>query len=189
MTDFGGRDAYAILGVPRGSSDEQIVAAYRRLARRFHPDIAGDHATAEMMQINAAFDSIRTAARRADHDDRTASGLSTAPWSPTGPGARRPAGDDAGRDRIRWAPERDGTGGAGPPPGRPSGSVLDFGRHIGWSIGEIARVDPGYLQWLSERHEGRRYVDEIDATLRRVGFRSGPPAGADTGRTSTTWRR
>ena len=68
--------------------------------------------------------------------------------------------------------QRDGTGAAGRPPGRPSGSVLDFGRHLGWSIGEIARVDPGYLVWLEGRPEGRPYLDEIDSLLRRTGFRT-----------------
>ena len=52
------------------------------------------------------------------------------------------------------------------------GSVLDFGRHLGWSIGEIARVDPGYLVWLEGRPEGRPYLAEIDSLLRRTGFRT-----------------
>ena len=38
-------------------------------------------------------------------------------------------------------------------------------------MGEIARVDPGYLVWLADRPEGRRYVEEIDTLLRRSGFR------------------
>ena len=58
-----------------------------------------------------------------------------------------------------------GEGAAGPPPGNPSGSVLDFGRHIGWSLGEIARYDPGYLAWLRDRLEGTRYRAEIDLLL------------------------
>jgi hypothetical protein len=49
--------------------------------------------------------------------------------------------------------------------------VLGFGRHTGWSIGEIARVDPGYLVWLEDHREGRPYLDEIDRTLRATGFR------------------
>jgi hypothetical protein len=49
--------------------------------------------------------------------------------------------------------------------------VLSFGRHLGWSIGEIARVDPGYLEWLEHRREGAPYADEIDDTLVRAGFR------------------
>ncbi len=41
-------------------------------------------------------------------------------------------------------------------------------------MGEIARVDPGYLAWLSERREGRPYLDEIEAILRRVGYWKDP---------------
>lgn len=161
MTDPVIGDPYAILGVGRDADDETIVSAYRLLARRFHPDIAGETATSRMMRINAAFDAIRTAERRA---------------------AR---GDDA-PEQVRWSAARDGTGGAGPAPGRPSGSVLDFGRHVGWSIGEIARVDPGYLVWLEERREGRPFGAEIDAVLRRMGHRQdgeGPsdPAGRRRG--------
>ena len=65
--------------------------------------------------------------------------------------------------------------------GRPSGSVLDFGIFAGWSLGEIARTDPGYLEWLDERHNApedasdashaRPYLEEIDGLLRRMGLR------------------
>ena len=165
-------DPYLILGVDRSAGDQAIAAARRRLARTFHPDVAGDAASAEMIRINAAFDQIRDRRRRAVHaveeaEDRgdvagSGRGTTTSQWDTRGGSA--PAGLD-------WAPKRDGTGGAGPPPGRPSGSVLPFGRHIGWSVGEIARVDPGYLVWLEDRLEGRPYVDEIDRVLRHAGFR------------------
>ena len=55
-------DAYAVLGVDRTPMTTPIATAYRRLARRHHPDLAGDGATRRMMHINAAFDAIRTAA-------------------------------------------------------------------------------------------------------------------------------
>lgn len=144
MTDPAIGDPYTILGIGRDADDAAIVAAYRDLARRYHPDLAGEAATPRMMRINAAFEVLRDPERRAEHRDHTP--------------CRRPA--------------HDGTGGAGRPPGRPSGSVLDFGRHIGWSIGEIARVDPGYLVWLEERPEGRPYLEEIDAVLLRMGQRT-----------------
>ena len=48
--------------------------------------------------------------------------------------------------------------------------MLEFGRHIGWSLGEIARVDPGYLVWLAERPEGEPYRREIDVLLAKIGF-------------------
>ena len=60
-------DPYVILGVDRSAGDQAITAARRRLARTFHPDVAGDTASAEMMRINAAFDRIRDRRRRAAH--------------------------------------------------------------------------------------------------------------------------
>jgi curved DNA-binding protein CbpA len=173
-------DPYAILGVRPDADDAAIIAAYRALARRHHPDIAGDGQTGRMSQINAAFDVLRDRARRDRYDRETGR-----PPRPSGPPPSRPAQQrprppqqqpprpvDPARPPYGWVSERDGTGGAGPPPGRPSGTVLTFGRHAGWSIGEIARVDPGYLEWLERRLEGGPYLDEIDATLRRIGHRT-----------------
>lgn len=167
-------DPYSILGVDRTADDAAIAAAYRALARRLHPDIAGDGATAAMVRINAAFDRIRTVERRAEYDELDEHVGRRGPGAAPAPGSAA-HGDPL--DPARWRPANDGTGKAGPPPGRPSGSVLDFGRHKGWSLGEIARVDPGYLVWLEEKHEGRPYLDEIDALLRRVGYRTGTGRG------------
>lgn len=134
-----------------------------------------------MMRINAAYDAIRTADRRAEYDgEDTPSGSARPSDATAGSGSAGTVTPDD-RDRLRWRPANDGTGKAGPPPGRPSGSVLDFGRHRGWSIGEIARVDPGYLVWLEERREGRPYRDEIDGILRRMGHRSDDEAAAGPG--------
>jgi hypothetical protein len=64
-----------------------------------------------------------------------------------------------------------GLGAAGPPPGRPSGSVLTFGRYSGWSLGEIARHDLEFLEWLDRMPIGRSYREEIDVILRAAGRR------------------
>jgi curved DNA-binding protein CbpA len=74
--------------------------------------------------------------------------------------------------RMRTA---DGDGAAGPPPGRPSGTVLNFGRYAGWSLGEIARRDLEYLEWLDRMTIGRTYRDELDAILRTAGRRRSAP--------------
>ncbi len=65
----------------------------------------------------------------------------------------------------------DGHGAAGPAPGSPSGSVLNFGRYSGWSLGEIGRADLEYIEWLDRMPIGRPYREEIDAILRRIGRR------------------
>jgi hypothetical protein len=66
----------------------------------------------------------------------------------------------------------DGDGAAGPPPGDPSGSVINFGRYTGWSLGEIARSNLEFLEWLDRTPIGRPYRDEIDVILRRAGRRT-----------------
>jgi curved DNA-binding protein CbpA len=171
-----------VLGVEPSVDDDAIQTAYRRLARRYHPDIAGETATKRMMKINAAFDRVRNPVRRAEYDVE----LDEIDPIRAAKARRRPQHHDpssptqaeaAHRTATAYQPydrpvQRDGTGGAGRPPGRPSGSVLDFGRHVGWSIGEIARVDPGYLAWLEGRPEGKPYLAEIDGLLRRTGFRT-----------------
>ena len=53
-------DPYSILGVPQGASEEEIKQAYRKLAKKYHPDLnPGDAEAAEkMQQINAAYDQL-----------------------------------------------------------------------------------------------------------------------------------
>lgn len=54
-------DPYAVLGVSRDATDEEIKKAYRTLAKKYHPDVnPGDkNAEAKMKEINAAYDAIK----------------------------------------------------------------------------------------------------------------------------------
>jgi hypothetical protein len=54
-------DPYAVLGVRPGSTESQVAAAYKELAKRWHPDRgAGEEGERRMAEINAAYDSLRT---------------------------------------------------------------------------------------------------------------------------------
>ena len=54
-------DPFAVLGVAPGASGEEVAAAYRRLAKRWHPDrAAGEDAARRMAEINAAYDLVRS---------------------------------------------------------------------------------------------------------------------------------
>ncbi|MDQ3128959.1 MAG: J domain-containing protein, partial [Chloroflexota bacterium] len=67
-------DPYKILQVDSEAEDEVIQAAYRRLAQKYHPDVAGPEGALRMTAINAAWALLRDPAQRAalDRARRTA---------------------------------------------------------------------------------------------------------------------
>ncbi len=205
-----GMDPYKVLLIDPEADDELIQVVYRRLARKYHPDVSpGPEAAAKMLELNAAMEILGDPIRRRDYDRERARREAPDAASASGPAAgdtaagpfsgtpgspvESPAGSSAppgpprpqtvsrdwtsGRSTIGggYDPARmrtaDGDGAAGPPPGNPSGTVLNFGRYAGWSLGEIARSDLEYLEWLDRMAIGRAYRDEIDGLLRRAGRR------------------
>lgn len=64
------RDPYAVLGVDRGASQDEIKRAFRRLARENHPDVRKDdpHAGERFKEINEAYQVLGDPERRAQYD-------------------------------------------------------------------------------------------------------------------------
>ena len=56
------KDPYEVLGISRDASDEEVTKAYRRLAKKYHPDLNPDDPVAaeKMAEINAAYDMIKS---------------------------------------------------------------------------------------------------------------------------------
>lgn len=63
------KDYYKVLGVERTASDEDIKKAFRRLARKHHPDISkAPDASARMQELNEAHEVLRDKEKRAAYD-------------------------------------------------------------------------------------------------------------------------
>ena len=64
------KDYYKILDIPEFSTQDEIKSAYRRLARKLHPDVAGntDDAILKFKEINEAYEVLSNASKKADYD-------------------------------------------------------------------------------------------------------------------------
>lgn len=175
------RDLYKVLQVDPEADPEVIQAAFRRLAQKFHPDVAaGPDGVARMTAINAAWETLRDPARRAAYDLERARPIRSASEIVRGSAAPspRPEVNTTDTGHIRRAATAGGVDPSGPSPGDPAAGVLAFGRYAGWSLGEIARHDLEYIEWLDRTPVGRPYRDEIDGILRRAGRRPSTDAEA-----------
>lgn len=98
------KDYYKILGVAKTASEDEIRKAFRKLARQYHPDVAGNKAGAEdkFKEINEAYEVLSDPDKRRKYDQLGPS------WNQPGGGFRPPPGwGGAGRAR--------GSGGQGMP--------------------------------------------------------------------------
>lgn len=80
------QDYYATLGVSKDATAKEIQAAFRKLARKFHPDVNKDPgAEARFKQINEAYEVLRDPEKRAKYDQLGANWQAgqdfTPPWA------------------------------------------------------------------------------------------------------------
>ena len=155
-------DPYAVLGVTRTATQQQINRAYRRLLRRHHPDtrsrnavLAGDLRLVMSYYLMAAYAVLRDPVTRAEHDRSRppAPAFRPRPEPRRGPGPDgsrmliRPSGSasatrSCGRPRSGWAPSY-----GGPPVSRtatlPARPLFPASRHPACSMFFPAARPPG----------------------------------------------
>ena len=161
------KDYYKILGVDKTASGKEIKAAYRKLARKFHPDDNPNDPKAEerFKEINEAHEVLSDREKRAKYDQLGADWQS---WQQTGgrPGdfnwGQWAAGPEGQRVHVRYGtPEdlEDLFGGGGSP-------FSDFFTSIfGGMGGAGARRGSGGFEYQPRPQTGQNLEHEVDISL------------------------
>jgi curved DNA-binding protein CbpA len=148
-------DLYRVLQVTPDAEPEVIQAAYRALARKHHPDAGGS--AEKMSTLNSAWGTLCNRVERARYDQQRNPAKAPTPRPASWP-----------QQEQHWA-DKPPSATATPPRSSSlhvrTGSIVDFGRYEGLTLGEIAVRDSNYLEWLARTSIGRRFQPEIAALL------------------------
>ncbi len=170
------KDYYAAIGVTKSASAAEIKRAYRKLARKHHPDVNSGDLAAErrFKEINEAHEVLGDPAKRQKYDDL---GANWRMYDQAGPGGGSPFASGS-PFRAQWStrgPAEDHFGGASPfsdffqeffsggAPGGASGDpVARRGRDIEHPIAlTLEEVEGGTTRRLSLRTDGRTRQVEV----------------------------
>lgn len=169
-------NAYKVLGVAPDVDQLEIQAAYRTLAKQFHPDRNGSAIGRRLMLVvNDAYDAVKTPERRAAYDaalrrqrldgrpmpiePQHRSHPESAPsWTPPTPAPAHVEIQDLGplhrrAQSLHAARHPDGA------------RILEFGRYAGHTIDQVARIDRDWLEWFIRTPLGRPFTREVLAAL------------------------
>jgi curved DNA-binding protein len=147
------KDYYKILGVPKTADDAEIKKAYRKLARKYHPDVSKEPAAeARMKEINEAREVLSDVEKRAAYDSLGSRHRAGQDFSP-------PPGWDTGFEFSgRGAPDESGRG---------SDDFSDFFASIFGNMQRGRRHSHGAenQQMRGEDHHAKVMIDLADAYL------------------------
>ncbi|MDQ1348084.1 MAG: DnaJ protein [Acidobacteriota bacterium] len=149
------KDYYKVLGVARDASQEEIQKAYRKLARKYHPDVSKEKgAEARFKEVSEANEVLKDAEKRAKYDQFGAAWKQREQTGGTSPGAGGFAG-------FPGAEDFEGFAGRGPGFG---GSASGFSDFFEMLFGQAARASAGGAPgsgaggrtgWATWENEGR----------------------------------
>jgi DnaJ-class molecular chaperone len=173
------RDPYEILGLKRGASDKEIRAAYRKLAKKHHPDLNPGNKAAEerFKEISGANELLSDSEKRARYDrgEIDASGQ----VRPEQPSYRQHA---EGQHGTRYRPDSGGDFGSEFDEGDIGDILGEFFRRGGGKAGATMRMRGGDQQYTLAVD----FIDAINGATRRLTLPDGkhldvrvPPGIAD----------
>lgn len=173
------RDYYEVLGVTRTASEDEIKSAFRKLARKHHPDVAKDKASAEakFKEVNEAYEVLRDPEKRRKYDDLGANWQGDMGGGPPRGGRRRRSSSPAGGEPFEFG----GTG------------FSDFfEQYFGSNGGGFSTGHPGYGYEGAYPQRGQDVEADLLVTLeealkgatRKITLRR-PAAGGEAERTDT----
>lgn len=159
------KDYYQILGVDKNASEKEIKSAYRKLARKHHPDVNPNDSEAEarFKEINEAYEVLGNSEKRAKYDQL---GADWRRWQQAGGGpgdfnwSQWTGGPGGERVHVRYgSPEdlEDLFGGQSP--------FSDFFTSIFGGMGGGGRARSGGFEYQPSPQRGRDLVHEVEISL------------------------
>lgn len=145
------KDYYKILGVARGASTDEIKKAFRKLARKYHPDVnPGDKkAEVKFKEINEAYEVLSDPAKRQKYDT-------------LGPNWQEQFGPFAGANRRTYS-YGNGRGAGSPFDSNPNTDFSDFFEAL------FGRSTPGTRRGPSMRRRAGDNIEQpVEVTLREA---------------------
>lgn len=141
------RDYYEIIGVPRNATQEEIQKTYRKLARKYHPDVnKASDADKKFKEINEAYEVLRDPEKRKKYDELGANWKNGQDFSP-------PPGFDGA---FQFGGEGD------------AGSFSDFFEAIFGQTGGFGPSGRNPFQGRSLRRRGKDLESKIALTLEEI---------------------
>ena len=121
------KDYYKVLGLEPGADDKAVKAAYRKLARKYHPDVSKEKdAENQFKEVAEAYEVLKSAEKRAEYDELRKYAQQGRPFEP--PPGWQPRGNGGfademggGRDYSDFFESLFGAAGRSQGPGRSSG--------------------------------------------------------------------
>lgn len=116
------KDYYRILGVSRDATEAAIKKAFRRLAKKYHPDLRPESSAEDFHELQAAYETLADTERRRRYDASLREGerprYDPAAWSflrsPLGAELRRPVNPGSLSGEILLSPQEASSGGVLP---------------------------------------------------------------------------